>query len=250
MADTGGTFLRFTVGGRGRSAAHMAYISRPGAVLDREGRCGFVLQGMPEDLTRAETFEEIRTGLTAFALVREEAETKGRTHYRVVISFEGREKTSHAAGLVREWLEGAFPDVRAVAFVHQNTDHTHAHVWIDARRPDGKKLHLAPHEYRRLDEAWNRIYCREKGRDEREHLAKKEERRHAGSRNIGRGRGEATPGRGAGNGAASPGERAIADALRADERAVRAARELRRELAAMDRGPERGERDSTLERDR
>ena len=205
---------------------------------------------MPEEVTRgAQTFEELRAGAVCFAHARERAETKGRSHYRTVLSFERKMETQRAAALVREWVRDAFPQARALAFVHQNTEHTHAHVWLDARKPDGRKLHLSAPEYRRLDEAWNRIYCREMERDEREHLAKKYERGH-----------DSIEGRETGalpawarSGRTSPGERAIAEAVAADERAVRAVDLLRRDAARMDRaarGPQQRDQDRQPERER
>jgi len=155
----------------------MAYISRPSAVGERDGSgavCGFVWQGLPEEVTRAQTYAELRENLVLYARLREEAEVKGRTHYRTLLSFERQLPGEEASKLVREWLATAFPGTRAGGFVHQNTAHTHVHVWIDARKVDGRKLDLSAREYRRIDETWNRLYCRAFGREEREHLDKKQ----------------------------------------------------------------------------
>ena len=155
----------------------MAYISRPSAVGERDGSgavCGFVWQGLPEEVTRAQTYAELRENLVLYARLREEAEVKGRTHYRTLLSFERQLPGKEASKLVREWLATAFPGTRAGGFVHQNTAHTHVHVWIDARKVDGRKLDLSAREYRRIDETWNRLYCRAFGREEREHLDKKQ----------------------------------------------------------------------------
>src|SRR5207247_445501 len=60
----GGSFLRFTVGTRGAGAAHVAYISRTSAVTEREenggGVSSLIFQGLPEELVRTDTFEELR----------------------------------------------------------------------------------------------------------------------------------------------------------------------------------------------
>lgn len=138
----------------------------------REEGFGLVAQNIPGTLLLAESYEELRERLAAYAGLRE-SEEKGRTHYRVLLSFERDVEASVIRGMVREWLEQAFPKARALAFVHRNTGHPHVHVWLDARGIDGKKLHLSGREYRRMDEGWNRIYSRQMGRSEREHLEKK-----------------------------------------------------------------------------
>ena len=193
---------------------------------------------------------ELREALVSFAMVREESELgkrkNGRTHYRAVLSFERKMETLRAARLVKEWLEVAFPEARAAAFVHQNTEHTHAHVWLDARKPDGRKLHLGRSEYRRLDELWNRIYSRELGRDEREHLDKKQARQEMRQQERSGERGKDTETtRAAGraepvmrSGRATPGERSLEAVADADNRAVQAAAELHRIAASLDRDPE------------
>jgi len=227
------------VGRVGASAANVSYISRAGAALDREGRCGFVAQNMPEEIANAKTFEELRESAVSFAEVRERLETQGkegkrvRSHYRAVVSFERQIATERAAALVAEWLKVAFPEARAMAFTHQNTEHTHAHIWIDARKPDGRKLHFSRQEYRRLDEAWNRIYSRELGRDEAEHLEKKSSHERSEDSSP---RGETREGTSSARaGRTAPGERAIEAAREADERAIRAANRLHRNAQELDR---------------
>ena len=239
----------------------MAYISRPSAARERDeegGVCGFVAQGLPEELTQAETFEELRENLVLYAQMREEAETKGRTHYRTLLSFERPIPGTKAAGMVKEWLNKTFPGTRAISFVHQNTEYTHAHVWIDARKVDGKKLDLSPREYRSLDEVWNRIYCRELGRDERDHLDKKSHGREqqkarsaqrqralapdrASREGQNQERGVSAEVEGGAGGAfgrecaPTPGERFHLEALATSDQAVRAAEQLYRDASKLDR---------------
>ena len=159
--------------------AHLRYISRPDAV--REGREGTLLFGLPSDVTEADSYHNLRTNLLSYAWMRETVETaraaKGRAHYRALLSFERDAANSQARGLIQDWLTQCFPAARAAAFFHRNTAHLHAHVWIEARQKDGRKIHLDARQYRRLDEVWNRLYCRAMGREEREHLDKKRENR-------------------------------------------------------------------------
>ena len=142
---------------------------------DGSGVKGFLAQNLPEELLEVSSFEELREGLVAYTKAREELEP-GRSHYRALVSFEGVQGSAEVAALAREWLKTAFPNARAFGFVHQNTDNTHAHLWIDARGKDGRKIQLKNGEFKRLDESWNRIYCRATGREEAEHLDKKQKR--------------------------------------------------------------------------
>ncbi len=219
--------------------------------------CGFVSQGLPEEVRRATTFEELRENLVLYAQLREEAEGKGRTHYRTLLSFEVKTPGTVAAGMVREWLNTTLPGTRAIGFVHQNTDYTHAHVWIDARQTNGRKLDLSPREFRTLDEAWNLIYCREFGRNERDHLEKKErarERYQANAqhhRTFSQDRAERESPRAQrsfsaqmerraredypGERAPTPGERICLEAITAYDQALRETEKLHRDAAELDR---------------
>lgn len=183
---SGGTFIRFRTGARGGSAVYARYVSRSSAVegrdADREEGAAFLVRNLPEEISRASSYEEARRLFVAFARVREEEESRGRTHFRCLVSFERPVSPELALAMVGEWLEDRFPDARAAAFVHRNTSRLHVHVWIDAREisrveAGGRKIELSPARNRSLGEAWNRIYCRELGLDEQEYLAKTDETR-------------------------------------------------------------------------
>lgn len=174
---TGGPFFRFTVGRTGASAAHMRYISRPAAVIDR--LAGVRLRGFPPEVERASGYADLRTNLLAYAAMRETVERRvgagRRTHYRVTISFEAPVRCAKAKAMAVQWLTTVLPRARAVVFLHRDTAYNHLHLWIDARQTDGRKICLSAAAYRRLDEAWNRIWARELRRDERLHLTRKRE---------------------------------------------------------------------------
>lgn len=179
---SGGTYFRFRVGGTGKSSSHMMYISRESAVIDKEQ--DMVMRNLPEDVKEARNYSELKTNLASYAWAREESEQarfKGagevRTHYRCTVSFEKNVDPEKAKQMVNEWLEKEFSQAKSVAFIHRDTDHQHAHIWIDARKLDGKKIDLSKDKYRKLDESWNKIYSREMGRDYKEHLEKKEQTR-------------------------------------------------------------------------
>lgn len=163
------------MGTPGGSSSHTLYVSRPSAVLDRED--GITARNMPAEVMAATTYSELRSNLASYAWAREESEASlhrqrgsrgaARSHYRCVLSFENDLSTASIKRLVHEWLETALPLSSACAFVHRNTDHVHAHVWIDARGTDGKKLDISKREWKTLGERWSRLYLKEMARVER-----------------------------------------------------------------------------------
>ena len=254
-------FCRFTIGTPGASAVHLRYIARPGAV--REGLAGCLLLNLPGH--EATTYACLRTDLEAHAWAREESESSRvrggtgatRTHYRAVLSFEGEMPSAAILAMAKEWLGDALPTARAAIFVHRDSGHAHAHIWLDARGTDGKKLDLSPRRYRSLGARWERIYAREMAL--RERLGTMENRElspERGEREEGRAGGGGEGARlGAGRtekarGKPTPGERALEACARSRERAVREAEALRRELEGLRRGREARGFEEGRERDR
>lgn len=86
-----------------------------------------------------------------------------RTHYRLIASWEGKEKSKKAIEAVKVYLREQFPKAKAIIAIHQDTEDTHAHVWIDARQNDGKKIHLKEDKFESLDEKWTEQYDRTYG---------------------------------------------------------------------------------------
>lgn len=181
-ADETMSVSKFGAGRSGASGANAAYITRESAT---EGREENVYLHNAEDL-RGEDYRETRTNIISFAHARQDEEQtakrrgggESRTHYRGTLTFGRKEKTEKARRMAERFLKENFPKARAVAAVHQDTGHTHVHLWIDARGTDGKKLHLDNKMYKTLDERWAKQYAREYGRHyEQEHLAKKAETR-------------------------------------------------------------------------
>jgi hypothetical protein len=99
-----------------------------------------------------------------------------RTHYRGVLSFEGKVETEQAREMADDYLQRELPDARAIAAVHQDTEHTHVHLHVQARDTGDHKLHVDRGAYGRLDERWAEVYARAFGHEKlEEHLAKKAE---------------------------------------------------------------------------
>ena len=120
---------------------------------------------LPEYAREGDDYRELRDNLQEYARQQEEDEASQphrgrgapRTHYRAVLSFEERVETEEARDMADEWIEREFPDSRAVAAVHQDSDHTHVHVHLQARDIDGYKLQLDDDKYRELDSEWAEI---------------------------------------------------------------------------------------------
>lgn len=172
----GGTFCHFSVGRPDQSARYLRYVARPDAV--REGGEGVALWNLPDHC--AAFYDVFIANLSMYARVQARYEIKNhrwrgqpRTHYRATLSFERDPGTSEAKALALSWLEETFPLAKAAAFLHRNTLHLHAHVWIEARQINGRKINLSARAYRQLDEIWNRLYAPVFARPEEEHLHKK-----------------------------------------------------------------------------
>jgi Relaxase/Mobilisation nuclease domain len=103
----------------------------------------------------------------------------GRTHYRVILSFDVLATNSQIRDLTNQFLQDSFPKAIAFGAIHRDTEHPHVHLYLHARQVDGKKIYLTRQEYSSIDEKWAKIYSEFAG--ERsvyvEHVRKKEETR-------------------------------------------------------------------------
>jgi len=167
----GGTFIRISVGRPGTSAANAHYITRePATNGDREA---VLVRNYPSEVAEARDYDELRDRIEEYCEQQEAHELdrprrgggETRTHYRAILSFEQEIPTEQARDMADEYLDRTFPDARAVAAVHQDTDHTHVHIHIQARDADDHKLHFDRDTYRTLDHEWDDICVREFGRD-------------------------------------------------------------------------------------
>jgi hypothetical protein len=63
----------------------------------------------------------------------------GRTHYRVILSFDVPASNSQIRDLTNRFLEETFPKAIAFGAIHRDTEHPHVHLFLHARQVDGKK---------------------------------------------------------------------------------------------------------------
>ena len=150
------SIARFSIGKRGSSAANAAYVT---SEKSAEHISFFNLNHL-----EADTKFEARSNAVAYANARQIRERKtrkdARTHYQLILSWHGREKTEIAVNEAHNFLNNNFPKVYAILGVHQDSDNTHVHVWIDARQIDKKKLQLNKDRFRTIDEKWAEHYDR------------------------------------------------------------------------------------------
>jgi hypothetical protein len=160
----GGAFFKFSNGSAGTSSANIRYITREKAAQGR-----IWTRNLPDHVTEAETRKEQIYNLKEYARQREEDELNKsrtgsghtRTHYRAIYSFDREVTDEQAQKMIDEHLDKNFPDARCVAAIHRDTDHTHAHVWIEARDTDDKKINISNKQYKTLDDDFARICAKE-----------------------------------------------------------------------------------------
>jgi hypothetical protein len=168
------SIAKFTVGRRGASGRHASYITR-------ESACRSISFYNLDELHGENDFEK-RVNAISHAYAREDIETakseRGRTHYRMILSWDRKEETDIAKEQAHEFLKENFDKGRGFVAVHQDTEHTHAHIWLDARTNDGRKLHIGKSLYRQLDESWAKQYDRNYQTEyAKEYQAKKQQTR-------------------------------------------------------------------------
>jgi hypothetical protein len=172
-----GAFCKFT--GKPNASAsgkHAAYITRETGTYGDER--AIYLHNLDE--LKGIDYRETRTNFISYAEARQDEELAkrkdARTHYRCILSFDRQEETEKARELAAQFLKENFPDARAAVVLHRDTQNTHAHIWVEARKIDDRKIHLPKNTFKTLDDRWAHIYGREYGKKyEHEHLAKKEE---------------------------------------------------------------------------
>jgi hypothetical protein len=153
-----------------KSGANVSYITR-------ESACESISFHNLDQLDTGDRYDNKVNALT-YAHNREDEETKGRNHYRVVLDLDVKEDTDRAKQMAHEFLQKEFPNARAIVAIHQDTDHTHAHVWIDAREMNDRKIHSPKNHINQLCKTWQQQCDREYGTERtREFADKREETR-------------------------------------------------------------------------
>src|SRR5215469_7760670 len=83
----------------------------------------------------------------------------GRTHYRIILSFDVPASNEQIRELTNRFLEQAFPKSIAFGAIHRDTEHPHVHLYLNSRQVDGKRIQLKNNEFKAIDEKWAAIYA-------------------------------------------------------------------------------------------
>jgi hypothetical protein len=147
------------------------------AATEREADRPVTEQKPQNTLTLAEKIENIKLHFRS----REEFEKRkgGRTHYRVILSFDVPASNQQIRELANDFLGRVFPKAIGFGAIHRDTEHPHAHIYLHSRQTDGKRIQLKNTDYRSIDEKWAKIYSDFAGDRSLyiEHLRKKDETR-------------------------------------------------------------------------
>jgi relaxase-like protein len=110
----------------------------------------------------------------------------GRTHYRIILSFDVPATNRQIRALTNHFLEQAFPKTIAFGAIHRDTDHPHVHLYLNSLQTDGRRIQLKNNEFKTIDEKWSRIYTDFAGDKSAhvEYLRKKEETKQWRSRPL------------------------------------------------------------------
>ena len=113
--------------------------------------------GNDEKLTLKEKIQNVKD---YFASLEDYERRKGgRTHYRIMLSFDVPATNEQIRDLTNSFLEQAFPKAIAFAAIHRDTDHPHVHLYLNSRQCDGRRIQLKNTEFKTIDEKWARIYA-------------------------------------------------------------------------------------------
>lgn len=129
----------------------------------------------PEKLTLKEKTENVRVYFGS--LEEYERRKGGRTHYRIILSFDVPATNQQIRDLTNNFLEQTFPKAIAFGAIHRDTDHPHVHLYLNSRQTDGRRIQLKNNEFKTIDEKWARIYTEFAGDKSAyiDYLRKKEE---------------------------------------------------------------------------
>jgi hypothetical protein len=165
-------------GGGGKRGADPVWTRNAPDFLTGDPDGSHRLMGEPnsaETLTLKEKAENLR--LYFGSLEDYERRKGGRTHYRIILSFDVPATNRQIRDLTNNFLEQTFPKAIAFGAIHRDTDHPHVHLYLNSRQTDGRRIQLKNNEFKTIDEKWSGIYTDFAGDKSAhvEYLRKKEE---------------------------------------------------------------------------
>ena len=116
--------------------------------------------GNPEPQDKLTLKEKIQNVKDYFASLEDYGRRKGgRTHYRIILSFDVPATNEQIRDLTNNFLDHTFPKAIAFAAIHRDTDHPHVHLYLNSRQCDGKRIQLKNNEFKTIDEKWAKFYA-------------------------------------------------------------------------------------------
>jgi hypothetical protein len=97
---------------------------------------------------------------------KEKPTRQDRNHSTLILSWDRSESTDKVREMTKAFLEKEFKNARCIFTVHTDkAGQSHAHVFIDNKLENGKKLQISQKQFYSLDERWTQRYDREYGTD-------------------------------------------------------------------------------------
>jgi hypothetical protein len=117
----------------------------------------FLTAGDRDNLTLKEKVQNVKDYFSS--LEDYERRKGGRTHYRIILSFDVAASNEQIRDLTNRFLQQAFPKSIAFGAIHRDTEHPHVHLYLNSRQIDGKRIQLKNNEFKTIDEKWASIYA-------------------------------------------------------------------------------------------
>jgi hypothetical protein len=137
------------------SMKNVDYILRDDACIK------FEMVNLPEIETEIDARSYAATRMIEEELMPKRGTGTPRNHHRMMITLPDETDPDAAMQLAKNFVEKEFPGTRSIIAIHksENGIGLHSHVWIDARKTDGKKLDLGS-KYTKLDKLYSQKYDR------------------------------------------------------------------------------------------
>jgi hypothetical protein len=120
--------------------------------------------GPPPETDEKLSGDEKRENLVAHfsAMADLEERRSGLSHFRLILSVGREVSIEQLKALVNAYLRENFPLCPAFVAIHDDTEHRHAHIYVQARQMDQRRIDLGQ-DYFKLDESWMSICAAQLG---------------------------------------------------------------------------------------
>ncbi len=139
-----------------RPAASMQNVNY---ILRDDACIRFETINLPEIKTEIDARSYAATRMIEEELMPKRGTGTPRNHHRMMLTLPDETDPDAAMQLAKNFIEKEFPETKQIIAIHESENGIglHAHMWIDARKVDGKKLDLGS-KYTRLDKLYSQKY--------------------------------------------------------------------------------------------